>query len=137
MLARAGDEGPLQTELHVSDTLPLLPTSVEVALLRTAQSALANIRLHARASRAVVSLVDDDHTVRLDISDDGTGFDAVTWEADAGTSSSSYGLRFMRSRLRELGGALSVESAPGEGTTVSVMLPIHPESGHHSREEKS
>lgn len=137
MLARAGDEGSFQTELHVSDTLPLLPTTVEVALLRTAQSALANIRLHAHASRAVMSLVDDDHMVRLDISDDGTGFDAAAWETDADTGSSSYGLRFMRSRLRELGGTLSVESAPGEGTTVSVVLPVHPESGRHAREEKS
>ncbi|MDN5559306.1 MAG: sensor histidine kinase, partial [Ruaniaceae bacterium] len=98
-------------------------TEVEVALLRTAQSALANVRLHAQATRVVVSLIDADDSVRLDIIDDGVGFDLNAWERSARTS--SYGLRFMRARLRELGGGLDVESTPGEGTAISVHLPIH------------
>lgn len=131
MLDRARDEAGLQVELHVDDTLPLLPTEVEVALLRTAQSALANVRLHADAGRVVMSLIDDDstdaegRTVRLDILDDGTGFDVAAWEQASETGSSSYGLRFMRSRLRELGGGLDIESTPGEGTAISVHLPLH------------
>jgi len=128
MLDRAHDEVGLQVELHVDDTLPLLPTEVEVALLRTAQSALANVRLHAGATRVVMSLVDADRTVRLDVTDDGAGFDVTAWEQSAESGSSSYGLRFMRGRLRELGGGLDVESAPGEGTTISVHLPLHPET---------
>jgi signal transduction histidine kinase len=128
MLDRAHDEIGLQVELHVDDSLPLLPTGVEVALLRTAQSALANVRLHAGATRVVMSLVDADRTVRLDVTDDGTGFDVDAWEKRTESGSSSYGLRFMRGRLRELGGGLDIESAPGEGTTVSVHLPLHPES---------
>lgn len=125
MLDRAHDEAGLAVELHVDDSLPILPDEVEVALLRTAQSALANVRLHARASHVVMSLIDADDTVRLDILDDGTGFDQPAWEegTDAG---SSYGLRFMRARLRELGGGLDVESAPGEGTAISIHLPIRP-----------
>jgi signal transduction histidine kinase len=126
MLDRIRDESGLQTALHVDDSLPILPTEVEVALLRTAQSALANVRLHAGASRVVVSLIDADDTVRLDIIDDGAGFDQPAWEqsTDAG---SSYGLRFMRARLRELGGGLDIESTPGEGTAISVHLPIRPD----------
>lgn len=126
MLDRIHDETGLQGELHVDDTLPILPTEVEVALLRTAQSALANVRLHANATRVVMSLIDADDTVRLDILDDGTGFDQPAWEegTDAG---SSYGLRFMRTRLRELGGELDIESTPGEGTALSIHLPIHPD----------
>lgn len=127
MLDRAHDEAGLQAELHVDESLPVLPTEVEVALLRTAQSALANVRLHAAASRVVMSLIDDERSVRLDIIDDGAGFDVAAWEADAGSRSSSYGLRFMRARLRELGGGLDIESAPGEGTAISVQLPIRPE----------
>ncbi|WP_298863670.1 sensor histidine kinase [Microbacterium sp.] len=126
MLDRARDEAGLQVELHVDESLPVLPTEVEVALLRTAQSALANVRLHAAAHRVVMSLIDDERSVRLDIMDDGSGFDVRAWEADAG-SASSYGLRFMRARLRELGGGLDIESAPGEGTAISVQLPIRPE----------
>ncbi|MBG6095532.1 sensor histidine kinase [Nocardioides luteus] len=127
MLDRAHDEAGLVAELHVDDTLPLLRTEVEVALLRTAQSALSNVRLHAGATRVVVTLTDDQDSVRMDISDDGAGFDVAAWEQDAGAGSSSYGLRFMRARLRELGGGLDVESTPGEGTAVSAHLPIHVE----------
>lgn len=124
MLDRIRDETGLQGELHVDDSMPILPTEVEVALLRTAQSALANVRLHARASRVVMSLIDTDDTVRLDILDDGTGFDQPAWEQDA-DAGSSYGLRFMRARLRELGGGLDIEH-PGEGTALSIHLPIRP-----------
>ncbi|GGU36912.1 sensor histidine kinase [Nocardioides albus] len=127
MLDRTHEEAGLHVELHVDDTLPLLRTEVEVALLRTAQSALANVRLHAGATRAVVTLTDDHDSVRLDISDDGAGFDVAAWEREAGAGSSSYGLRFMRARLRELGGGLDVESTLGEGTAVSAHLPIHGE----------
>ena len=73
----------------------------------------------------MVTLIDDGDSVRMDISDDGDGFDVAAWEQDADAGSSSYGLRFMRARLRELGGGLDVESTPGEGTAVSAHLPIH------------
>ena len=58
MLDRLHDESGLRVELHVDDSLPTLPTEVEVALLRTAQSALANVRRHAGASRFALSLSD-------------------------------------------------------------------------------
>lgn len=126
MLQRAQDETGMRVELHVDDGLPLLTTEVEVALLRAAQSAIANVRLHARATRVVMSLIDAGRTVRLDIIDDGVGFDITAWEAaQPGAGVSSYGLRSMRARLRELGGGLDIESAPGEGTSISVHLPIH------------
>ncbi|MFE7223987.1 sensor histidine kinase [Nocardioides sp. NPDC057577] len=128
MLDRAHDEAGLLVELHVDDTLPILRTEVEVALLRTAQSALSNVRLHSGATRVVITLTDDQDAVRMDISDDGAGFDVAAWERDAGVGSSSYGLRFMRARLRELGGGLDVESTPGEGTAISAHLPIHIEA---------
>lgn len=126
MLDRLRAESDLTADLRVDDTLPQLATAVEVALLRTAQSALANVRLHAAASRVVVSLVDADDTVRLDILDDGRGFDVEAWNAAAPARASSYGLHFMRSRLRELGGGLDVESTPGEGTALSAYLPLSP-----------
>lgn len=125
MLDRVRDEAGLAAELHVDQSLPMLPTEVEVALLRTAQSALANVRLHAQATRVVMSLIDAEDSVRLDITDDGVGFDMAEWDLTPDAASASYGLRFMRSRLRELGGGLDIESAPGEGTAISVHLPLH------------
>jgi signal transduction histidine kinase len=126
MLDRLRAETRLTTDLRVDDSVPPLSTAAEVALLRTAQSALANVRLHAAAGRVVVSLVDADDTVRLDILDDGRGFDVDAWNATAATEGSSYGLHFMRSRLRELGGGLDVESTPGDGTALSAYLPLGP-----------
>ncbi|UTX51973.1 sensor histidine kinase [Leucobacter aridicollis] len=124
ILDRARDEAGIAVELHVDETLPLLPTEVEVGLLRSAQSALANVRLHAAATRVVVSLIDAGDTVRMDIIDDGRGFDVAEWDQSSTIGASSYGLRFMRNRLRELGGGLDVESGPGEGTALSAYLPI-------------
>ncbi|MFD0557011.1 signal transduction histidine kinase [Stackebrandtia endophytica] len=131
MLDRLREQTGIATEVHVDESLPVLPTGVEVALLRTAQSALANVRLHSGAERVVVSLIDADDAVRLDIIDDGRGFDATAWDAAPASPDSSYGLRFMRARLRELGGGLEVESQPGEGTALSAHLPIHSTSEEH------
>jgi signal transduction histidine kinase len=145
MLDRLTAETGIRTELHVDETVPALPVTIEVALLRTAQSALANTRVHSQASRVVVSLVDGVDSVRLDIVDDGVGFDAARWErAAAGTAAGAaipsgssaspgsagsaigggYGLRAMRDRLRELGGGLDVESAPGAGAALSASVPL-------------
>lgn len=126
LLAAFGEEAGVRTELHVDDSLPQLGAAAEVALLRTAQSALANIRQHAGAQRTVMSLIDAGDAVRLDIIDDGAGFDAASWERTGAGAGSSYGLRFMRARLRELGGGLDVESAPGDGTALSAYLPLAP-----------
>jgi signal transduction histidine kinase len=125
MLDRTRSETGIQVELYVDDSLPLLTTQAEVALLRTAQSALANVRQHAHASRVAVNLIDAGDSVRLEIIDDGTGFDATSWEHATHTTSSSFGLRFMQSRLRELGGEVNIDSSPVEGTAISVHLPIH------------
>jgi signal transduction histidine kinase len=129
MLRRLHEQTGIRTDLHVDPTVPALPVAVEVALLRTAQSALANIRAHARAGRVVVSLTDASDAVRLDVVDDGIGFDATDWNArERRRGPGGYGLRSMRARLRELGGELDVESAPGDGTALSASVPLAPEA---------
>lgn len=125
MLGRMRDETGIATELHIDDTLPGLPGQVEVALLRTAQSALANVRRHAHASRVTVSLIDDGDTVRLDIIDDGRGFDVNAGRTPSGGDDGGYGLDFISGRLRELGGGLDIASRCGDGTELSAHLPLH------------
>ncbi|MER5931069.1 sensor histidine kinase [Streptomyces sp. NPDC002054] len=98
-----------------------LPTPYEVALLRIAQSALANVVRHARAGRAEITLTFMDASVTLDVVDDGTGFDP-SLAASAGGG--GFGLPAMRSRAESLGGIFTVESAPGQGTAVAVTLPL-------------
>jgi signal transduction histidine kinase len=126
MLERLSDETGITAELQADGDLPSLGLDAEVALLRTAQSALANVRAHAHASRVVVTLADAGDAVRLDIVDDGRGFDPT--RLDVPGPEGGYGLRSMRARLRELGGGLDVESAPGDGTALSAHVPI----GHRS-----
>ncbi|MFD9705904.1 sensor histidine kinase [Lentzea sp. NPDC059081] len=89
---------------------------VEVALLRTAQEALANVAKHASASRVGVTLSYMEDVVALDVRDDGVGF-------DLSVSSSGFGLPAMRHRVHRLSGALFVESEVGGGTAVSVRVP--------------
>jgi signal transduction histidine kinase len=98
-----------------------VPADVRHALLRVVQSAASNIKLHAAASAATVTLGFLPDAVTLDVYDDGAGFDpaAAAPPSDAG----GYGLRAMRQRVEQLGGVFSVESAPGEGTIVAAQLP--------------
>lgn len=125
MLDRLTAETGIRTEMHADASLPSLPASVEVALLRTAQSALSNVRLHAEASHVVVNLVDAEDSARLDIVDDGRGFDADSWgRSPDGSTASGYGLHSMRARLRELGGGLDIESTKGDGTALSAYVPL-------------
>ncbi|MEU4805191.1 sensor histidine kinase [Actinosynnema sp. NPDC023587] len=97
-----------------------LTVQTEVALLRVAQGALANVREHAGAHTVVVTLSYLGDAVTLDVCDDGRGFDprAVTPGEGRG-----FGLTSIRSRVAELGGTLSVESTPGEGTALAVTVP--------------
>ncbi|MFD4291707.1 sensor histidine kinase [Rhodococcus sp. NPDC058505] len=96
-----------------------LPMEYDVALLRVAQSALANVRLHSRAQQVRVTIAYTPDEVRLDIVDDGVGFDP-----DAAPAPTSFGLRAMRERLDSLGGSLVVESAVGDGTALAATLPV-------------
>jgi signal transduction histidine kinase len=88
---------------------------IEVALLRTAQEALANAWKHARPSRVSITLSYMGDLVVLDVQDDGVG--------GAGAGGLGFGLRSMHERMEQIGGTLTVESAPGEGTTISASAP--------------
>ncbi|WP_438296656.1 sensor histidine kinase [Streptomyces sp. HUAS TT7] len=169
--------GPVEVRCHI-DGAPNapLPDRVESALLRIAQGALANVREHAGATTAALTLTYLGDQVVLDIADDGRGFGpgaldvrgdsgggaaqgpvvrvdpasasslastpgvdpppgsgpAPAASADAGPLSSQppgvrgYGLPAMYARVRQLGGSLTVESAPGEGTVLSAAIPLEP-----------
>ncbi|MDH6575770.1 sensor histidine kinase [Kitasatospora sp. MAP5-34] len=104
-----------------------LPVEAEVALLRLTQEALANAVRHARARRIAVSLTYLDDEVTLDVFDDGVGFDPLSAPSDSDRP--TFGLHGMRERIAALGGSLTVESAPGEGTAVAVSLPLRVPTG--------
>ncbi|MGI5347858.1 sensor histidine kinase [Streptomyces sp. CA-250714] len=103
-----------------------LPEQVEAQLLRIAQGALANVREHAAATHAALTLTCQDDQISLDIADNGRGFAAHGPSASASGADRArgHGLPAMRARAAQLGGALTVESAPGEGTVVSASVPL-------------
>ncbi|AUG76192.1 sensor histidine kinase [Kitasatospora sp. MMS16-BH015] len=108
--------GGAGADFHLEGEPYPLPVEAEVALLRLTQEALANAVRHARAARIAVTLGYLDDEVTLDVYDDGSGFDP------AAVGAGSFGLHGMRERIAALGGRLTVESAPGEGTAVAASL---------------
>ncbi|MGW3720737.1 sensor histidine kinase [Streptomyces sp. NPDC005133] len=119
-------QGLLTVRCHVEGTPhAALPERVQSALLRIAQGALANVKEHADATEAALTLTHlDDRTV-LDIADNGCGF---TPPAPAALRPAAgvrgHGVPAMRARLHQLGGTLTIESAPGDGTVVSAEVPL-------------
>lgn len=120
-LHRAAAEAGLEVEVRVDGDAVRLPPVIASALVRTVRGALANVREHADASRVAVTLTYQTDEVRLDVRDNGRGFSPENVRADGVRG---RGLRGIRERAAELGGHADVESAPGEGATVSIRFPL-------------
>jgi len=97
-----------------------LPPAVETALYRIVQEGLTNVARHARARVASVLLEAQADRVRAIVEDDGQGFDA----AAVHPADHRLGLYGIRERAELLGGTLTVESAPGQGTTLFIEIPL-------------
>ena len=97
-----------------------LPIRIEAGLYRIVQEALTNIERHAGASIVCVHLTVVPESITLVIDDDGQGFDIADLPDDR------FGLVGINERARLLGGALAMYSEPGEGTTLSITIPLEP-----------
>ena len=118
-LARSIPQVKINTDL--ADTR--LPDHIELALYRIAQECLQNVVKHARATVARLAFHADDQTARLEIADDGVGFD--TLERPLGSDEmGGYGLLSMAERAEIVGGRLNIRSRPGAGTTVTATIPL-------------
>jgi signal transduction histidine kinase len=112
-----------QLFLQVDLAFDALPTLMRRQLYRIAQEALNNVVKHAAARQAKLTVLRQGAEVVMRIADNGQGFDPTDALAD-GTSRGSYGVVSMRERAEALGGQLRIDSAPGEGTTITVMMPL-------------
>jgi len=108
------------TRFDVSaDPIEQLPQSIEEELLRIGQEAITNAARHARATRIQVDLRQHADSVRLDVRDDGCGFDVdAMWSSTTG----HYGLTGMRERAARAGGRVTVNSS-SSGTHVEAVVP--------------
>jgi signal transduction histidine kinase len=123
-VAQAAHDVSGEVRVH-GDPVAVEPSSAS-AIVRSVRGAMANVVEHADATRVVVSLTYNADEILLDVRDNGRGFEPahVRTEGDRGR-----GLAGIRDRAVGLGGRASVESTPGEGTTVSVALPLGPTEG--------
>lgn len=119
----------IEVSVAVTGTPRPLPSGLEATLLRVAQEAFANVRKHARASRAAFTLSYMEDRIVLDARDDGVGFDPSRISTDPG---GGFGLKSMRERIEELDGKLLVESGPGEGATLVAKVPVSESRGAES-----
>ncbi len=104
-------------DLLVEGECNRFPPRVEISLFRIAQEALGNITRHAYARNVKILLTQGGPDMSMSITDDGVGFDP---SAVAATEKSGWGLRLMAERADSIGASLQVESAPGQGTTITV-----------------
>ena len=104
-----------------------LHPEAEITLLRALQESLANVRKHAAARNVAVTLSYMEDLVVLDVRDNGVGMTpngaALGAVRVSGDGDGRFGLRAMRERVEQLGGSVTIESEPGEGTTLTVALP--------------
>lgn len=112
------DRFGLAVEWECPADLPALPARAEVELLRIVGEALTNVRRHADATVVRVRGVVDDGRLVLEVRDNGGGFDPASLGMD------SFGVAGMRERAAAIGGRLEIESAPRQGTRVSLLVPI-------------
>ena len=109
---------PGVTVTFTSDHVPPLAQELTLSLFRIVQEAVQNSIKHGKAHQVTVSLSGVDNRLRLSISDDGIGFDVDrAWGR-------GLGLISIQERLDAVGGTLSIRSAPGEGTTLDVAVPV-------------
>jgi len=117
-LAAVEGRAGLQTEFHIEGERRL-PIAIETELYWIAQEALNNVRKHAAARQVVVHLRFTDASICLEIRDDGVGFDP-----DAVSVERWGGLHTIAERTARIGGVLTYESKPGEGTRVKVEVAL-------------
>lgn len=109
----------IAAELEFESPLELTP-SVELQLLRVVQEALANARKHSGATRARVVLRQNSGDIEASIEDNGAGFDPGVRSRAAFPR---FGLAIMRERAESIGGTLAIDTSPGGGTRVKIVIP--------------
>ncbi|MBI5503402.1 MAG: GAF domain-containing protein [Deltaproteobacteria bacterium] len=119
-LASVESRAGIKTVFEYADT-GHLPAPIQEGLYRIAQEALNNSMKHARASTVWLRLSTSDHTVRLEMEDDGVGF-----RLDETRTQGGAGLRVMEERAAAMNGKIAVESTIGGGTCITIEVPVEP-----------
>jgi signal transduction histidine kinase len=119
---RQGKESDIEIDVGLPDKV-CANNEVARVLYRIAQEALNNFRYHSSARRAWLNLEESDHTIALEVRDDGHGFDVEPIQRQA-VEAGHFGLATLHELTAVVKGELEISSRPGEGTTVKVTVPV-------------
>lgn len=114
------DEGLFAVDLRAPLSLPLFAALVETALFRIVQEAISNCRKHSNCTAIEIDIDLRDNELWVCVTDDGCGFSVD----EARDQPDRFGLASMYERVTQIGGTLDIRSQPGEGTTISVNIPL-------------
>lgn len=103
--------------LHFPENMPTYPAHLEITLYRMLEEVLRNVTQHAYATQVDISFEEESDCLTLSVRDNGVGFSLDDLPADA------HGLRSLREKAAYLGGRAVIQSAPGEGSRISFILP--------------
>ncbi len=117
---RYTDRTHVKVEFDHNISSERFPPRVEITAFRIVQESLTNVARYAAVDRATVRLKADQHVLKVEVQDQGRGFDPGTQL----TSRIGNGLAGMRERARSLNGQFQVESAPGSGARLTATLPL-------------
>jgi CheY-like chemotaxis protein len=118
------DRHQLAVTVELMHEVPPLPEHHAMLLFQSVRELLLNTVKHAESKEATVRLEIADQVLRLHVRDNGKGFDPALASASA-VSTSKFGLFSIRERMKALGGGFEVTSAPGKGTSATLILPVH------------
>jgi signal transduction histidine kinase len=119
----------MEADVHAQNVSEKLPDEYKICIYRIVQEALNNAARHASSRTASVTVAQDSQKIRVSIVDRGCGFDARRVRG--------LGLVGMDERVKRLGGTLTIESSPGQGTTVKAELPMPSTTLSEDHEENS
>ena len=129
------EETGIQVALNVFAGVEEIDSAQRTVLYRVAQEALTNVARHSKGSKAEVTIASVDGLVRMEVKDDGKGFE-VNGNSCA-SKTSRLGLLGMRERVEMVGGTFCVESAPAKPTTIRVEIPLEVAKAKKAARKKS
>ena len=133
LIEKIHDQYGIMTYLKKNGNPEPLNDDLRILLYRTVHELLINIVKHAQAQNIKVSIQKDRNHIRIEVEDDGIGFDTTTIQYHAGKQS-GFGLFSLQERLRYLGGQIEFKSKHRHGTRVSLVVPLK-ENGRTIRGE--
>ena len=123
MAERVVASTPIQFTIHVPLLDGVFSKEEEASFYRIVQECVNNILKHSQATEALIAIVREEEFITLTVSDNGKGF-LPTGDESGQTQKGGFGLIGMAERVRMLDGAFKLETAPGQGTTITVKFPV-------------